>query len=108
MTNLCIDPNDASYREAMYAIDEALHCISSYAGQLQHAAHQDLAYFNERMQAIGQLSALCERLLGILRHYDAGSPLRLAVQIPLVRKELKRIRDSFRQNRAVLQGDMCQ
>lgn len=96
MTALHIDPNSAEYRESMYVIDEALLCMSRLAGQLGQVEALEPAYIKERVNAISELSALCERLLGTLRHYRPGSALQLAVQYPQARFELKRIRDSFR------------
>lgn len=96
MTHPRIDPNEASFRETVYAINDALDYISMLAGQLRGASQTDVSYINERIQAIHKLSGLCDSLLGILRCYGRGSAVTLALQYPRVRQELNRIRDSFR------------
>lgn len=96
MTAQLIDPNSAEFRETMYALDDAVAFIGALARQLSAASYGDASFFNERMLAIRQVSASCEKLLNILRHYGADSSLRLSLQYPLVRHELKRLRNSFR------------
>lgn len=96
MTHQRIDPNESSFRETIYAIDDALYYISMLAGQIRGASQTDVSYINDRIQAIHKLSGLCDSLLGILRCYGRGSAVTLALLYPRLRLELNHIRDSFR------------